>query len=82
MAKSSNTAEQIKALALRMDETERRVGNVVQEVINQQVRLGQVLSAHGSASSVTGCTRPQAGATGSTGETDRAGTIGPAGGAG
>lgn len=47
MPKSSNTAEQIKALALRMDEMERRVGNAVQEAINQQVRLGQVLSAHG-----------------------------------
>jgi hypothetical protein len=47
MAKSSNTDEQMKALALRMDAMERQVGNVQQVVTNQQDRLGQVLSAHG-----------------------------------
>jgi hypothetical protein len=47
MAKSSNTAEQMNALALRMDAMERRVGDVQQVVTNQQDQLGQVLSAQG-----------------------------------
>jgi len=47
MEKSSNTAEQIKALALRMEVMERQIGNAVQVVTNQRDELAQVLSAHG-----------------------------------
>jgi len=47
MAKSGNTVEQMNALALRMDAMERRVGNVLQMLTNQQDQLGQVLWAQG-----------------------------------
>ena len=47
MEKSSNTAEQIKALALRMEVMERRVNGVLEMVTNQRDQLSQVLLAQG-----------------------------------
>jgi hypothetical protein len=47
IAKSSNRTDQIKALALRMDAMEQRVGNVLNIVVDQQDQLNQVLSAQG-----------------------------------
>jgi hypothetical protein len=45
--KSSNTAEQMNALALRVDAMERQVGGVLEMVTNQRVELSQVLLAQG-----------------------------------
>jgi len=47
MAKSSNSAEQMSALARRMYVMEQQVRNGLQAVTNEQVRMRQVLSAQG-----------------------------------